>query len=54
METYSKVDLKSGVNTFSFFNEWKKSLGLGEFRCVIEGHVHKLGISYHDDDLKNY
>jgi hypothetical protein len=52
VETFSKVDMKAGVTTYNFFNEWKKTLGLKDFRCVIEGHVHKLAVSYHDDDVK--
>ena len=52
VETFSKVDLKSAINVYTFFNSWRNTLNLNDFKLVIQGHTHMLGISYHDDNLK--
>jgi hypothetical protein len=51
-EQFSKIDLKVGVNVRSFLNEWKTTLGLRDFRLVIESHTHMMGATYRGGDLK--
>jgi len=52
VETFSRVDLKAAVNVYNFFNSWRNTLNLNEFKLVVQGHTHMLGTSYHDDNLK--
>ncbi len=52
-EYFSKTDLKSGVNASSFIYEWQKSLGLSDYRLVVQSHTHMLGATYrHGGELK--
>lgn len=52
MESFSKVDLKSAVNAYNFFQEWKTTLNLDDFRCVVQGHTHMCGASYRAGNFK--
>lgn len=45
-ELFSRVDLKAGMRAYDFFNEWKDALGLKDFRCVVQGHTHMMGVGY--------
>jgi len=45
-EYFSKVDLKAGVNASNFILEWKRTLGLDDYRLVVQSHTHMLGATY--------
>lgn len=51
-ETFSKVDLKAGTNVRNFLIEWKESLGLNDFRLVVQSHTHMLGSTYRGGTTK--
>jgi hypothetical protein len=46
MERASKQTMKTGVNTYQFFREWKPQLPIVEPRIVVQGHNHMLGVTY--------
>lgn len=48
-ETFSKIDLRAGVNAYNFLHEWKNALGLNDFRCIVQGHTHMMGTTYRSD-----
>ena len=51
-EQFSKVDMKAAVNVYNTLNEWKNTLGLGEYRCLVQSHTHMLGSAYRGSSYK--
>jgi len=45
-EAFSTVDMKVGVKVRDWMCDWTETLGLQPFRCVVQGHVHQLGVTY--------
>lgn len=45
-ESFSTVDMKVGVKVRDWMRDWTESLDLQPFRCVVEGHVHQMGVAY--------
>ena len=45
-EAFSTVDMKVGVKVRDWMRDWTDALGLQPFRCIVQGHVHQLGVTY--------
>lgn len=45
-ETHSAVPMKPVAALSDWIDNWNFELGLGQIRCVMEAHVHKLGMYY--------
>lgn len=45
-ESFSTVDMKVGVKVSDWMRDWTNALGLQPFRCLVQGHVHQLGVTY--------
>ncbi len=45
-ESFSTVDMKVGVKISDWMREWTTTLGLHPFSCLVQGHVHQMGVSY--------
>jgi hypothetical protein len=50
----SGQDMAPARKIQKFANEWKRHLGMKEVRCVIEAHVHKVGMIHDDDCVIGY
>ena len=42
-EKFSKIDMRTVVNIYDFFNEWWRKLGLTNFNLIVQGHTHRQG-----------
>jgi hypothetical protein len=51
-ETFSRVDLKSGVGVYQMIQEWKNTLNLHDYHCLIQSHTHMLGATYRGGHCK--
>lgn len=51
-EYFSKLDLKAGVSVNNFLSEWKDTLDLKNYRCVLQSHTHMLGSTYRGGNIK--
>ena len=51
-EYFSKIDLRAGMSAFGFLREWQGSLGLRDFRLIVQAHSHMLGSTYRAGDFK--
>ena len=45
-EAFSSVDMKVGVKVRDWMRDWTEALDLQPFRCIVQGHVHQLGVTY--------
>lgn len=45
-EAFSTVDMKVGVKVRDWMRDWTEALGLQPFRCIVQGHVHQMGVTY--------
>jgi len=48
-ETFSKIDMRSGVNVYNWLTEWTGVFDFNPVRFIVQGHVHQLGVSYRND-----
>lgn len=51
-ETFSKVDMKAGINVYQMIQEWKEVLNLQTYRCIVQSHTHMLGVTYRGGHCK--
>ena len=51
-EFFSRVDLKAVSSVYGFAREWQESLGLNDFRLVVQSHTHMLGSTYRGGSFK--
>ena len=45
-DAFSSVDMKVGVKVRDWMRDWTEALDLQPFRCIVQGHVHQLGVTY--------
>lgn len=51
-EANSKVELKTPINAYKWFREWKDDIDIGDFKALCVAHTHQMGVSYKSTNCK--